>query len=277
MNYLAYNKLAGQVTENKIKDIIKKFEDKFPNMVLIDEEKISLEELNNDLKDDDNILLIGGDGTINFLANVWKNTKMKGNWYIYSAGTGNDFLIDIEAKDGFARLNEYLDNLPKVTVNGITKYFVNNVGFGVDGDVCVVADKKKEKGKKINYTKITIGLILFKFKKRYCKVNVDGKEYEFKNAFIAATMNGRFYGGGMNCAPNQNRKSDKVTLVVMNGRSRILTLIKFTKIFKGEHIKYKKNVHIFEGKNIEVKFDKPCGLQYDGEVINDVLEYKVEK
>ena len=170
-----------------------------------------------------------------------------------------------------------MDNLPKVSANGITKYFVNNVGFGVDGDVCVVADKKKAKGKKIDYTKITIGLILFKFKKRYCKVKVDGKEYEFKRAFIAATMNGRFYGGGMKSAPNQDRASDKVTLVVMNGKSRLLTLIRFTKIFTGEHTKYTSQVHIFEGKEIEVSFDKPCGLQYDGEVINDVTSYKVTK
>lgn len=277
MNYLAYNKLAGQVNDEKIKEIVKKFEDKFPNMELVDEEITPLEKLNEKLNEDDNILLIGGDGTVNFLANVWQKVKMKGNWYIYSAGTGNDFLTDIEATDGFARLNEYMENLPKVTANGITKYFVNNVGYGVDGEVCVVADIKKEKGQKIDYAKISIGLILGKFKKRNCKIKVDGKEYEFKRTFIAATMNGRFYGGGMKSAPNQDRKSDKVTVVLMNGMSRFLTLIRFTKIFKGEHLKYKKNVHIFEGKEIEVSFDKPCGLQYDGEVIKDVLTYKVIK
>jgi len=277
MNYLAYNKLAGQVTDSKIEEIIKKFEDKFPNMELIDEEKTSLEQLNEQLEDNDNILLIGGDGTVNFLANVWHEIKMKGNWYIYSAGTGNDFLTDIEAKDGFGKLNEYMDNLPKVTANGITKYFVNNVGYGIDGEVCVIADKKKEKGKKVDYTKITIGLLLFKFKRRKCKIKVDGKEYEFKNTFLAATMNGRYYGGGMKSAPSQDRKSDKVTVVVMKGLSRLLTLIKFTKIFTGEHIKFKKNVIILEGKNVEVSFDKPCGLQYDGEVINNVTSYKVTK
>ncbi len=277
MNYLAYNKLAGQVNDEKIKEIVKKFEDKFPNMELVDEETTPLEKLNEKLTDEDNILLIGGDGTVNFLANVWHSVKMKGNWFIYSAGTGNDFLTDIEATDGFGKLNEHMYNLPKVTANGITKYFVNNVGFGVDGEVCVIADKKKEQGKKIDYTKITIGLILFKFKKRNCKVTVDGKTYEFKNAFIAATMNGRYYGGGMKSAPNQDRHSDKVTVVVMNGKSRIATLIKFTKIFTGEHLKYTKNVHIFEGKEVEVSFDKPCGLQYDGEVINNVTTYKVSK
>ena len=277
MNYLAYNELAGQVSGEKIKEIISKYEDKFPNMELVNEANCTLEELNEKLNDDDNVLLIGGDGTVNFFANTWNNIKVKGNWYIYSAGTGNDFLTDIEAKDNFSKLNEYMDNLPKVSANGITKYFVNNVGFGVDGDVCVVAEEKKKQCKKIDYTKITIGLILFKFKKRYCKIKVDGKEYEFKNAFIAATMNGRYYGGGMKSAPNQDRKGDKVTVVVMTGKSRLLTLIKFTKIFTGEYVKYKKNVHLFEGKEIEVSFDKPCGLQYDGEVIENVTSYKVSK
>lgn len=277
MNYLAYNELAGQVSGEKIKEIVQKYEKQFPNMELVNEANCTLEELNEKLNDDDNVLLIGGDGTVNFFANTWNNIKVKGNWYIYSAGTGNDFLTDIEAKDNFAKLNEYMDNLPKVSANGITKYFVNNVGFGVDGDVCVVAEEKKKQGKKIDYTKITIGLILFKFKKRYCKIKIDGKEYEFKNAFIAATMNGRYYGGGMKSAPNQDRKGDKVTVVVMTGKSRLLTLIKFTKIFTGEYVKYKKNVHLFEGKEIEVSFDKPCGLQYDGEVIENVTSYKVSK
>ena len=277
MNYLAYNKQAGQVTDEKLQEIVKKFEDKFPNIELVDKSVIGLEGLNEKLTDDDNVLLIGGDGTVNVFANEWHSVKVKGHWYIYSAGTGNDFLTDIEAKDGFSELNKYMDNLPQVTANGVTKYFVNNVGFGIDGEVCVIADKNKAKGKKVDYTKITIGLLLWKFRKRDCKVVVDGVEHNFKRTFLAATMNGRYYGGGMKSAPNQDRNSDKVTLVVMTGMSRILTLIKFTKIFTGEHIKFKKNVHIFEGKNIEVTFNKPCGLQYDGEVINDVYSYKVTK
>ena len=42
-------------------------------------------------------------------------------------------------------------------------------------------------------------------------------------------------------------------------------------------VEFKKNVIILEGKNVEVSFDKPCGLQYDGEVINNVTSYKVTK
>lgn len=276
MNYLAYNKLAGQVTDEKIQEILKKFEDRFPDMQLIDKSVTGLEVLNERLSDDDNVLLIGGDGTVNVFANEWNTTKVKGNWYIYSAGTGNDFLNDIEAQDGFGYLNPYMDNLPQVTANGITKYFVNNVGFGIDGDCCVVAEQNKAKGKKVNYTSIVIGLILGKFRKRKARVVVDGKEYNFKRVFLAATMNGRYYGGGMKSAPNQDRASDKISLVVMTGVSRLVTLIKFTKIFTGDHVKYK-NVHIFEGKSVEVEFDRPCGLQYDGEVILNVKSYKAKK
>lgn len=277
MNYLLYNKLAGQVTEDKVKEIVSKFSTIFPNMEVVDEEATPAKILNEKLTDEDNVLLIGGDGTVNFFANVWHEVKIKGSWYVYSAGTGNDFLTDTqeEGKD-YVKLNEYMDNLPKVTANGITKYFVNNVGYGVDGDVCVIAEENKKKGKKVDYAKISIQLLLFKFKKRKCTITVDGKKYEFKRTFIAATMNGRYYGGGMKSAPNQDRKGDKVTVVVMTGRSRFCTLIRFTKIFTGQHVKYK-TVHLIEGKEIEVSYDKPCGLQYDGEVILNVSNYKVSK
>ncbi len=277
MNYLLYNKLAGQVTEDKVKEIVSKFSTIFPNMEVVDEEATPAKVLNEKLTDEDNVLLIGGDGTVNFFANVWHEVKIKGSWYVYSAGTGNDFLTDTqeEGKD-YVKLNEYMDNLPQVTANGITKYFVNNVGYGVDGDVCVIAEENKKKGKKVDYAKISIQLLLFKFKKRKCTITVDGKKYEFKRTFIAATMNGRYYGGGMKSAPSQDRLGDKVTVVVMTGRSRLCTLIRFTKLFTGQHIKYK-TVHIIEGKEIEVSYDKPCGLQYDGEVILNVSNYKVKK
>ena len=70
MNYLAYNKLAGGVSDETIREITTKYNDRFPNMELINEADVTLEELNEKLNDDDNVLLIGGDGTVNFFANI---------------------------------------------------------------------------------------------------------------------------------------------------------------------------------------------------------------
>ena len=116
-----------------------------------------------------------------------------------------------------------------------------------------------------------------KYERRNAKVTVDGVTKEFKEVWIAPAMNGRYYGGGMKSAPNQDRLGDKVSLVIMHNGLRVPTLIRFTKIFKGEHVKYKKFVDIIEAKEIEVIFDKPCGLQYDGEIIDNVTSYKVVK
>ena len=88
-------------------------------------------------------------------------------------------------------------------------------------------------------------------------------------------MKGRFYGGGMMVAPNQDRLSGEVSVVVYHAKSRLKALMSFPSIFKGEHIKKEKMVSIYTGKEITVKFDHSCALQIDGETVLDVTEYKV--
>ena len=89
-------------------------------------------------------------------------------------------------------------------------------------------------------------------------------------------MNGRFYGGGMMCAPDQQRQNNQtLSLVLMHGAGRIKTLILFPSIFKGKHIKNKKQVTVLTGKNITVEFDRPTPLQIDGETVKNVTSYTV--
>lgn len=48
-------------------------------------------------------------------------------------------------------------------------------------------------------------------------------------------MNGRFYGGGMMTAPQQDRNNpeEKLSVVVMHGSGKLKTLMVFPSIFKG--------------------------------------------
>ena len=91
-------------------------------------------------------------------------------------------------------------------------------------------------------------------------------------------MKGRYYGGGMRVAPEQNRfdPEGKVTSVVFYKKSRIATLLVFSKFSKGEHEKLQNAVETVVGKKVEVKFDAPCALQIDGEVVENVTSYIVE-
>ena len=63
--------------------------------------------------------------------------------------------------------------------------------------------------------------------------------------------------------------------MLFHGSSKLKTLMIFPSIFKGKHVKHKKNISIFEGKNIKVKFDRPCALQIDGETVLNVDSYTV--
>lgn len=79
-------------------------------------------------------------------------------------------------------------------------------------------------------------------------------------------------------APQQDRFNQKgtVSVVCLHKRSRLVTLMRFPSLFKGEHIKWRDWCNIVEGKQVKVTYEYPCALQIDGEVIPDVLSYTVK-
>ena len=74
-------------------------------------------------------------------------------------------------------------------------------------------------------------------------------------------------------APDQDRFSDKLTVVVYHCRSKLKALIAFPSIFKGEHVQKTDIVQIFTGNTITVRFSRPCAAQIDGETVLNVTEY----
>ena len=141
-----------------------------------------------------------------------------------------------------------------------------------------MGDKLRAEGKhNINYAGIAIKGLLFHFKTKNATVIADGKEFKFNKVWLAPTMLGRYYGGGMIPTPNQKRlnKNKQVSCMVLYGSGKLKTLMVFPGIFKGEHIKHTEMVKILSGKEITVKFDEPCALQIDGETILNVTEYTV--
>lgn len=246
---------------------------------IINATTINYQEFFDGLKPEDEVVFVGGDGTLNYLVNCVDCDKIKNNVYLYANGTGNDFLNDIGGNAGEEILiNKYLVNLPVVHVNGKDIKYLNNMSFGLDGYCCEEADriKAKKPNKKINYSGIAIKGLLFKFEPKHAWVNVDDKEYEFDNVWLAPSMHGKYVGGGMMMAPSQDRFSDTLTLVIYSSKSKLKSLMLFPSIFKGEHVKNTEVVKIFTGKKISVRFDKPCAVQIDGDTILNVTEYTAE-
>lgn len=283
-NYsIIYNPLSGNKTAKeealKLKDLLKSdtlnFIEMAPDFDYVD--------YFSNLPSSTKVVLCGGDGTLNRVANIANSNVIKNEIFYYPTGSGNDFLRDItnSSEKKLVKINEYLTNLPTVSVNGIKSKFINGIGYGIDGYCCEQGDFQRENAKNnkpINYTAIAVKGVLFKYKRTTATVTVDGQTKVFKNVWLASTMKGRFYGGGMMATPNQDRKNPDKTLsiLIFRGRLKIRSLLQFSSIFEGEHIKHKKNCIVLTGKNIEVSFNKPRSLQIDGETILNVSKYSVQ-
>ena len=267
MKYYLYNSLANNGIRPEVA----------PGTELIDAVGLDYAAYLKGLAPEDEVVLVGGDGTVNYFVNAVKDTEIRNNIYLLGCGTGNDFLHDIDRQPGEeVLLNPYLTNLPTVFVNGLEQRFVNNMGFGIDGYCCEVADQIKEKNpqEKIDYSGIAIKGLLFHFKPCHAEVTVDGVKHEFDHVWIAPTMKGKYYGGGMKMAPDQDRFSDKLTVVVYHCRSKLKALIAFPSIFKGEHVQKTGMVSVFTGNEVHVKFSRLCAAQIDGETVLNVTEYR---
>ncbi len=232
----------------------------------------------NGIENDATIILCGGDGTLNQFVNRLNGVIFDNDIYYYPCGTGNDFYKEASnGKESLVKINDLIKNLPIVTVENNSYSFLNGVGYGIDGYCCEVGDKLHEKNKKVNYTKIAIIGLLFKYKPTDAKITVDGNTYEFKKVWLAPTMYGKYYGGGMIPTPGQSRFNEdkKVSLLVFHGCSKLKALMIFPKIFKGEHVKNTKYVEIFSGNNIKVEFTRNTPIQIDGETIKNITSYNV--
>ena len=233
----------------------------------------------NGLTAEDTILIHGGDGTLNRFINDTDGMDLPCDVLYAPGGTGNDFLRDLgrSAEDGPFSVLNYIRDLPYAEVKGKRYRFLNNVGFGIDGYCCEVGDaqKKAHPDKKVNYTAVAIKGLLFHYKPTTAVVTIDGQTFTYKKAWLAPTMKGRYYGGGMNATPAQDRMNPDGTLSVMlfYGKGSVATLMAFPSIFEGKHIRHTDMVAIHEGRDIHVKFDSPRAIQIDGETITGVTEY----
>lgn len=232
------------------------------------------------LEKTDKVIIVGGDGTLNHLVNDLDGKMPQVPIYAYPAGSGNDFFGDVKdkAEDGMVLFNPYMADLPTVRVNGMKRRFLNGIGYGIDGYCCEVGDRLKEKSDKpVNYAGIAIKGLLFHYKPTKATIEVDGKTFIHEKTWLSPTMNGRFYGGGMNIAPQQDRlnKEHTQSVCVFHGSGKLKTLILFPGIFKGELIKHEKYFKIYEGREVTVRFDRPVALQIDGETVLNVTEYSV--
>lgn len=280
-NIILYNPHAGgghgEENAQKLRQILADGNGEFVDITAIADYDTFFRELSPESR----VILAGGDGTLNRFLNHTRDVHIANPLFYFAAGSGNDFQRDVAQtpEETLIPLEQYIKDLPRVQVQDREYLFLNGIGYGIDGYCCQEGDRYRERNHKSpNYTAIAIKGLLFHYKPTNAVVTVDGREYRYEKVWLAPTMHGRYYGGGMMPTPAQDRLSpdESVSTMVFHGSGKIKTLMIFPSIFKGEHVRYKDKVEILTGHDITVKFDRPTALQIDGETILDVTEYQVK-
>lgn len=192
-----FNPLAGngkcEEESRKLNEILKEDTVHFYDMTKISDFGAFFRQLSSET----NVIISGGDGTLNRFVNDVDEEYFDRDIYYYAAGTGNDFLLDLGKKKGCPpfKINKYIVNLPTVTVNGRISKFINGIGYGIDGYCCEEGDRlRKIPGKKVDYTAIAIKGMFGKYSPSNAVVTVDGETHSYKKAWLVPTMNGRLRG-----------------------------------------------------------------------------------
>ena len=277
--HIFYNPLSGNRTGKECVENIKRMlgeaETKCYDLLTCE----NLPEIVKCIPKEEHILITGGDGTLNHFVNEMEVDGLPNRIYYYPAGSGNDFIKDV-CPEGMERpgdIRDYISGLPVVKVNGNSFYFLNGIGFGLDGVCCEIGNEKRKRSRKpVHYTAIALKNILFGYKPQKTVIEVDGTIYHFDKVWLATTMFGKYLGGGMMFAPDQERKKNgKVTCMVMHNTGRFRILYMFPKVFQGKHGRFKKRICFLEGIKIRVTYERPTSMQMDGETIREVREYMV--
>ena len=161
MIYVFWNKLAnnGKAAEAKA-ELENVFSGEELNFIDVREIKNAADSC-KELKAEDKIIISGGDGTLSRFVNDIFELHLQNEIYFYTCGTGNDFVNDVrdkcEIKNNLIPMNEFLKSLPVVTVNNEKHYFINGIGYGIDGYCCEEGDKiRAVSDKPVNYAGIAI-------------------------------------------------------------------------------------------------------------------------
>lgn len=219
------------------------------------------------------VIVVGGDGSLHEVVNGFHSFD-KVNLGLIPCGTGNDFASAVNIpKNVNKALDIILKNQPKYTdfMQLPTVRGINVVGTGIDVDVLKRYEKLKKKNK-FGYTMCLIKT-LFNFEYTDFEAMVDGETKNFRS-FIAAIANGNVFGGGIEICPGAVPHDNKLNFVAVTELKGLQIVKALLKLKRGKLLTLKQST-MKECSSIEIKTEKPCTVNVDGELYEGI-DFKVD-
>lgn len=228
-------------------------------------------------------ICVGGDGTINEIANSAPNNPNV-EFGVIPSGSGNDFVRNFTHRRRFRDIDAQIDG--EVHTFDLIKcnddYCANMVNIGFDCSVVIEADKfRKYKFISPGISYILGVVVGFFFKKFGTKMRVifDDGEVIDKELTLTAIGNGKFCGGGFKSAPLAKLNDGLLDVCIIDKVSRLI-FIQLVGCYKdGTYLKNKlaqKIVKYKQTNHFRMEFEQPQPICIDGEISNSkAVEFTV--
>jgi len=227
------------------------------------------------------IIICGGDGTVNQIANALQGSNV--NIGIIPMGSGNGLAfaakipkrIDKAMEVIFAGKAEYIDSF---YIN--KKFSCMLCGLGFDAQVAHDFSKQKKRGL-LTYIKLSTKNFLAA--KTYpFELILEGKSVH-TDAFFISIANSNQFGNNFTIAPQASLHDGLLDIIVVNKMSKlrmtfaILKQLNSGKVRLYEDKKYHRNeIHYFQTKRLTIKNPKLAPLHIDGEPVETAAEFEIE-
>jgi diacylglycerol kinase (ATP) len=237
------------------------------------------------------IIAVGGDGTLNEVANgIMQQKRIPSNEVtlaMITVGTGNDwgrmYNIPFDYKQAIQVIKNgksFVQDACLVNYSSGIKikqrYLINMAGLGFDAEVALKVNRLKEQGRggKLSYFS-NIFSTLLQYKVKYAEVVIDQQKYP--HAIFSLNVGVcQFNGGGMKQLPHAVPDSGKLAITIIKSISKLKVIANVHKLFSGSFI-HMPEVETGTASTIDITCDKNLYLEVDGESIGHTpIEFKIK-
>jgi len=232
----------------------------------------------------DLIIGVGGDGTMNEIANGFFESGQVINpdstLGIIPSGTGCDFTkslnlppdlksaLKVIAASGRKQIDVGRAVFTSSSGRVEQRFFLNVADFGFGGEVVREVNRKRLERRASSYFRCLYTTAL-RYKNKRLKLKMDGRELPDGEYLIGAVANGRIFGKGMRISPQAQLDDGLLDFVLVRGMKVVEFLLHSWRIYLGTHLSHPK-IDLYRSRVVEAapeNSDEEVAIEIDGEQV----------
>ncbi len=229
----------------------------------------------------DLIIGVGGDGTMNEIANGFfedrKIINPEATLGIVPSGTGCDFTKSLNIPSGLknalkviTQARSALIDIGKVTFKNHSgkdseRFFVNISDFGIGGEVVRKVNQKRMDRKATSYLRCLISTMI-QYRNKRLRIRINDRELLVDDYLAGVVANGRIFGKGMKIAPSAKLDDGLFDFVLIKAMKFLEFCRHGWKIYTGSHLSVPK-ISLIRSEKIEAlpEGNEEVLIELDGE------------